>query len=333
MATKYAAIKMETAKVGTYKYKLKAISDGAYDADHRVDISPLYVEQTVCGRPSAVFTNKGKVYKSCANTAVDEDSFGGIPVQLSGQPPFALTVEIHHESTGKTSRTTIKDINDKSYRLKKIFRNLQLGRHSVAILKVVDSIGCSREVSFKDETVTIIVSDVPKLTEINQKQDYCVGERIAYALDGVPPFEIVYEFNGKRQKANSGSTFSRLASIAGNLTLISLSDSASNCQTDLHQMPGTIIHPIPSVSIREESARQHIHEGDQAELVFHFTGTPPFSFTYTRSEYLGKPPKLKPVESHSVANVEGHEYSIFTSTQGTYEVVSMEDAHCSVSNR
>lgn len=77
---------------------------------------------------------------------------------------------------------------------------------------------------------------------------------------------------------------------------------------------------------------QDIHEGDQAEIVFTFTGTPPFTFTYTRSEMVGHPPKLKVVETNTVTQVYGHEYSVFTSMQGTYEATSIEDAFCAVSS-
>lgn len=196
---------------------------------------------------------------------------------------------------------------------------------------VSDANGCKTLLP-KDDTVFIHVNDVPYATPLSPRTDYCVGERIGFSLSGVAPFEITYEFNGKRQTVSTSAPFSRLASSPGNLTLISLSDTSS-CVVGLNHHTPRIVHPIPSVKISEgTTVIQDIHEGDQAEIVFSFDGTPPFSFTYTRSEMVGNPPKLKVVETNTVSQVFGHQYSVFTSLQGTYEAIAMEDAYCSVSS-
>jgi nucleoporin POM152 len=151
-------------------------------------------------------------------------------------------------------------------------------------------------------------------------------------LEGVPPFEIVYEFEGKRQKVTTGSPFSRVASSPGNLTLISLKDSASGCTADLSHLDSIIVHNMPSVR-NIGLGNRDIHEGDETELRFEFSGAPPFTFTYTRSERVGTPPRLKPVEAHSVSNVDDHEYTILTSLEGEYQVIALEDKYCTVSFR
>ena len=71
--------------------------------------------------------------------------------------------------------------------------------------------------------------------------------------------------------------------------------------------------------------------GDQAEIVFRFYGTPPFTFTYTRSELTKKGKKGKKarvLESHS-RTADDYTYSMFASQEGTYEVTSIEDRYCS----
>jgi nucleoporin POM152 len=46
------------------------------------------------------------------------------------------------------------------------------------------------------------------------------------------------------------------------------------------------VHPLPSVRI--EDGLKQLREGDDpAAFAVTFTGTPPFSFTYTRSEVIG----------------------------------------------
>jgi nucleoporin POM152 len=58
--------------------------------------------------------------------------------------------------------------------------------------------------------------------------------------------------------------------------------------------------------------------GDQAEIVFSLIGTPPFTFTYQRSEPSpkkgGKPGKV--LETYTVSQVTGPEYSIFSALEG-----------------
>lgn len=333
VATKYASVRMMTSNPGTYKYTFHKLSDAIYDASEMGTMTPFSVQQIVHGKPSTGFVNKGKVYKACVNAVDDDTSVESIPIHLSGKAPYSLTVNIRHESTGIIDKLTIPNIKDKVYHLKTSTLKLGLGRHTVGIAKVTDGMGCARELFNDDEKVTVMVSDVPTLSPLESKQDYCVGDRIAFALTGIPPFEVVYEFNGKKQKATTSSPFSRLASTPGNLTMLSLSDSASSCKLNLER-DVKHIHPIPSVKITDgATAIKDIHEGDQAELIFSFTGTPPFSFVYTRSEMVGRPPRPKVIETHSVAAVEDYEYSIFTSVQGIYEAISVKDAYCSVRSR
>ncbi|CAN6663552.1 nucleoporin Pom152p [Trichomonascus vanleenenianus] len=333
VATKFASIRMLTPKAGTYKYTFNKVADGIYDLSDMGQMKSIVVEQVVNKRPSSGFVNRGKVYKACVNADEDDPNLEPIPVQFSGKPPFSLTLALRSESTGKAEQFTIQNIQSTTYNLKRVYKNLSLGRHTLSIVQVHDGQGCSREILNDEENVSIIVADVPELATVSHKQDYCVGDRISFALTGLPPFEITYEFNGKKQKASTSSPFSRLASQPGNLTLISLSDSASSCAKDLKRKQ-LRIHPVPSVQVSEGiSVVQDIHEGDQAELIFTFTGTPPFSFTYTRSEMVGRPPRPKVIETHSVTDVYDYEYSIFTSMQGIYEAIALQDAYCSVSNK
>lgn len=330
--TKFANIKMETSEPGLYEYVFKDIQDELYNSKtwSGEKMKPIIVRQIVNAKPSAGFVNKGRIYKTCLNTGpVDRGNEEGIPVQFKGEPPFALTVHIKHESSGTTSRVTVQNIDENHYSLKSLFKELGLGRHAVSLAKVVDGTGCSRDMFSDDEVVYIQVADIPRLSPISDKRDYCVGDRIGFNLAGIAPFEVVYNFNDKKQRASADSIFSRVASLPGTLQLVSLND-MSACGVNLEEEAPITIHPLPSVSIiSSERSVQHINEGDQAELIFTFSGTPPFSFTYARSELVGKPAREKVVETHSVSKIDGHQYSIYTSMQGTYEVISVEDAYCS----
>ncbi len=51
------------------------------------------------------------------------------------------------------------------------------------------------------------------------------------------------------------------------------------------------------------------------------------SYRYTRSEIAKKGVKPRILEMHS-QTTESYTYSMFASLEGTYEVISIEDAHC-----
>lgn len=80
------------------------------------------------------------------------------------------------------------------------------------------------------------------------------------------------------------------------------------------------VHALPSAQVGQgKKVLQDIHEGDQAEIVFTLVGEPPFTITYQRSELAsrkGVTPKV--LETHTVSRIQGHEYSIFTATEGVW---------------
>lgn len=336
VATKYASLGLQNSRAGVYKYTFTGVSDGIYSPSDLKDFTfnPIVVKQTVNPLPTVSFVERGKTYKICINTDPEDSTVEPIPIAFTGHGPFSAKLTVHHESTGKYDKIEIKDISDKKHLLRSIYQGLGLGKHTVTINSISDNNRCGRSIFKEDERVYIFVSDVPYLTPINSKTDYCVGERIAFALNGVPPFEITYDFNGKKQKATTSSPFSRLAAVPGNLTLLTLSDSSSSCQVKLSPNDIKYIHEVPSVVVSEGTTIiQDIHEGDQAEIIFHLKGTPPFSFEYTRSECVGRhPQRCKVVETNTVTDVQGYEYSIYTSMQGTYEAIAIKDRYCSVTS-
>ncbi|KAK9355429.1 hypothetical protein V1523DRAFT_405212 [Lipomyces doorenjongii] len=329
--TKFAYIHMETEKYGTYKYSFKLISDSVYDSTKIPNdaFTPIVVQQLVHPRPDAAFVNPGTVYKSCLKAEAEDSSIEPIELKLVGLAPFALTLQVKHESTGQSDTVTISNIKDNHYFLRSIYSSLGLGRHIVSIGKVTDGRGCARGQFRLSQQVIVSVSDVPTISPSTPRVNYCVGDRISFILTGVPPFEIEYEFNGKRQRATTNSPFSRLASTPGNFTIASVKDSASSCKVSVHGDLTKLIHDVPTVKVSEgTSIIQDIHEGDRAEIVFRFSGTPPFAFTYTRSEKIGRSARERVLETHTISDVTDYSYSIYTSMEGVYEAISIEDRYC-----
>lgn len=148
------------------------------------------------------------------------------------------------------------------------------------------------------------------------------------------PFTVYYTFRPEdkdqvqqRKASNDATTFKRFADSPGIFTITGLRDSASEClaNIDLRKQ----IHPMPTVRIgKGQTSQVDIHEGGGTDLEFHFTGTPPFEFTYTRSTNAQRGRKSKVLEIRTEVSYE-HFLSIPVQEEGTYEAVSIKDQWCS----
>jgi nucleoporin POM152 len=283
------------------------------------------VQQTVHPRPNARFDKPGKTYSYCSRESDGEEV---IPVTLEGVPPFHLEVEIKHQGTPKPEISQHKNIQSNKYDLKIEHRKLHLGHSVISIKKVRDARGCTFKPPPGGPRVQVSVHDAPTATALEDRTDFCVGDRLSFALGGQVPFTVFYTFEKKERKAsNAGTTFRRLAELPGTFTLTGLRDSASECVASLNLTKE--IHPIPSVRLSGGQVSSiDIHEGGATDLEFQFWGTPPFEFTYTRSTNAHKGRKSKVLEIRTEISHE-HHLSIPVQEEGTYEVVSIKDRWCS----
>lgn len=318
------SIRTDTVKPGTYEYSFFKLADARYDHSPK-HFSPVTIQQTVNPRPSARFNHPGKTYSYCSREADGEEV---IPVTLEGVAPFHLELEIKHAGTPTPEISTHKNIMSNKYDLKIEHRKLHLGHSSITVRKVRDARGCSYKPPPGGPRVQISVHDAPTATALEDRTDFCVGERLSFALGGQVPFTVYYTFNKDSRKAsNAGTTFRRLAELPGTFTLTGLRDSASECLAALDLTKQ--IHPIPSVRLSGGQVTEvDIHEGGGTDLEFSFTGTPPFEFTYTRSTNAGRGKKSKVLEIRTEIS---HDFSLRIPVQeeGTYEVVSIKDRWCS----
>lgn len=321
-----ASISMDTSKAGQYTYTFSALSDNLYNSD-RKHPNPLTVVQNVNAKPSASFVKPGQTTKLCMSESANEER---IPIRLEGVAPFYLEVEIKHHAGSFPEIFRIPNIPSNKYELSIPRQYLKLGAQQLRIRKVRDGRGCQTTTDIGGPAVHIQLFDAPAIYPLEQRADYCVGERIAYTLSGSPPFEIQYEFNGQKKKAKSTTTnFRRIAEHPGEFIINSVSDRASDCPATVNLAKS--IHPMPSVRISKGRVIQvDIHEGSEVEILFEFWGTPPFEFTYTRSSNARKNQKSQVLETrHDVS----HEHSkvVTASLEGTYEVVAIKDKYCAFS--
>ena len=342
-----ASLRMETSEAGMYEYKFSKLGDTSYNHDPR-KFTPVTVQQLVYPKPSARFTEGGKTYKYCQE---EEAGHEVVPISLIGLPPFHLELEIKHHAKSKPELINVPNVEANHYSLQIPHRFLALGTHSVVIRKVQDSRGCQRTMDLNAPHVQVSVTDIPSISPLEDQEDYCVGDRIAYTLSGTPPFSVFYTFQDHERRASVPSTeFRRIAEKPGIFVVTALSDQRSTDACKAKTKITKVIHEMPSVRVSKgRIATVDIHEGGVAEILFEFGGTAPFHFTlvveldalldnankahsYTRST---TPPRGKRSEVLETKNEISYEYSktIRASDEGTYEVVSIRDKYCAFSKQ
>lgn len=321
-----ASISMDTAKPGDYTYNFVELEDNRYSSDKK--FKPLVVQQRVHAKPTALFSKPGQSFKYCAQEQDHEDS---IPIALTGVPPFYVEVEVKHQSGSVPEVYRIPSINSHQYSMPIPRDHLRLGTQQLRIRRVRDAKGCQQKYEINAPSVQIQLFDAPSIYPLETREDFCIGERIAYTLSGTPPFDVTYDFNGRWNAKSPTTNFRRVAEKPGDFTIVSISDKASDCRAavNLHKK----IHPLPSVQIsRGKQSRVDIHEGNEVDILFEFWGTPPFEFTYTRSTNAKRGHRSVVIETRHEVSYE-HSKVIKASQEGTYEVVAIKDKFCSFSTQ
>ena len=322
-----ASIQMDTLKAGEYSYTFHELGDDRY-SHSRQHFKPFSIHQEVYPLPSARFKEPGKTYAYCKNEAGGTQN---IPISFDGEPPFSIEIGITHHGSSKPDILRVKDILSTEFSWSMFRRGLDLGTHSVTVRKVKDNRGCEQVIEDDRSAIRIMVSDPPTILPLESQVDYCVGEHVSYSLSGQAPFDVFYRFQGQERKARaSTNTFRRIAELPGEFTISAISDNASgHCKSEKNITK--IIHPMPTVKISKgRTSVVDIHEGGEVDLFFEFTGTPPFEFTYTRSENAKKGKRARVLETRNDKSFE-YSKSVRASDEGTYEVVAIKDNYCAFS--
>lgn len=271
-----ASFKMEASEAGLNEYEFSKLGDSSYSHDSPVS-TLLTVQQQVHSKPSAGFTDVGKTYKYCKEEETGDEV---IPITFTGSPPYYLEIEIRHHATSKPEIITIPNIDATHYNFHVPHRVLALGTHAVTVRKVRDAHGCQKKMDFDAPHVQVSVADIPSISALETRTDFCVGDRISFMLTGSPPFHVYYTFQTLERKAFVSTTsFKRIAEKPGEFQITAISDqkSTNNCRarTEITKF----IHELPSVRISKgRTATVDIHEGGEVEILFEFGGTPPFEF-------------------------------------------------------
>lgn len=355
-------VPLPTQQEGKYEHYFTGIFDALYTQEKIAHVAnkqeTTVLRYDIQGSPSLKI-DKSESYVQLCETRVKKDLSVKIPVALDGRYPFNIKGSIRNAHSDKIQEFVVENLVEPTIDIggldllnsKELPAVLTVGEHLVVFEEITDANQCQQKKLTSHNTILISITKVPSITKQSQKQYYCVGDQIAYNMSGISPFVVYYKFNEQTRRAELGSDFHRLASKPGDLAIIALQDSsASQClvnfthNTEEYDQLKLQVHDLPSVEISHgDSMIKNLHEGDQTEITFKFSGVPPFQITYVRTlgEEEGrhkrrqvKAAQRKPrrvVETKTVEDIWDYEYSEVVSLEGTYEAIRVADAYCSAS--
>ena len=273
----HAPVQLDTAKAGLHEYEFTKLEDNSY-SHSPAKFSRIKLQQHVHPLPSASFVEAHRTYRHCKEEGVAGEA---IPITLVGVAPFSLDVAIRQHAQAKPEMIHVPHVDGNHFDFWVPHGALALGTHTVTIQKVRDARKCQRSYGFDGPHVQITVAEIPSISPVEAKYDYCVGEYISFTLSGAPPFNFTYVFAGHHGWAGSKTTnLRRIAQKPGVFTITGLGDARSTRDCMAKVNVAKEIHQMPSVRISKgRTSTVDIHEGGEAELYFEFSGEPPFEFT------------------------------------------------------
>lgn len=349
-------LELSTALPGWHTYIIDSVGDAVYAPSrlHGFSMeSPRRLEQMVLALPGASFvgvSSKNRRPSLCVGDGLDRLSSSPLTLKLQGKAPFTVMFEVapvsstYGEDTYKFTRSGIQSHEYKLDLKTDEFAFSSKGFWTIRVVEVTDANQCqaakmaeSKRAGQDDKSVLIEVAETADIASVSTRQDYCIGEKVEFLLQGSPPWTVSYDFNGESaQAAVTSAEFSRIAERRGVLEIKSVAHQQNQCRRDInarisHDMVKTI-HDLPSVRISEGTHFvEDLREGNQAEIILHLQGVPPFSFTYQRSEPVDTHARPKVLETNTVSGILQDKYSIWAAVEGTWSVTWLQDRWCQVS--
>ncbi|WWC68542.1 uncharacterized protein I206_102471 [Kwoniella pini CBS 10737] len=307
-----------SSEPGSHRYDLLNIVDGNYpNTDIQISLS-----HNVHSKPSVSFI-KHNTRPLCLDSPLNTDA----KIHLKGTAPFKLDLAIRKPASTSIKTYTIDNINSPEWTLSiPEYELKEIGRYEIMITRIQDLNECEQIINESDELRSIVeVVESARIVAVDDKKDLCVGDSLDFLLQGKSPWTIEYQWLGKNHKvSSSASRFSRFAEEKGIFEVKSVALKDNQCKRQVEGMK-RIVHPLPKAKIVE--GEDSLREGDEpAAFGVIFTGSPPFSFTYTRSEQYGS--KSKVIETQTITDIWENSYTISSSLPGDYAVIAISDKFC-----
>ncbi|KAK4703838.1 hypothetical protein P7C70_g2376, partial [Phenoliferia sp. Uapishka_3] len=323
-----AELALYTASEGHHKYSFLGVGDSLYTTPSLSGlIAPsggreglVRLEQDVFALPNASFKHGAKK-GFCSQDRLASRGPDDLVVQLEGRAPFEIELEVREEGHRTPKRFTIADIKKTEWSLELPVSFTAASSYTVALRYVSDANGCSSKIDRAAPGASSIVkvAEIASIAAVLPQPDHCVGDFLNFVLQGAPPFTLVYEFDTKQHVVPlTSSKFSRMASKPGVFKILSVGHGEDQCKAVDVDLVKTV-HAIPTAVVSEgKDVFIDIREGEQTEIIFSFTGEPPFTFTYSRRHPQDRTKDKTVLETHTVNGIMEHSYSIFTTQEGTW---------------
>ncbi|BGP38594.1 hypothetical protein JCM10450v2_002543 [Rhodotorula kratochvilovae] len=342
-----ADLTLFTASPGHHTYTFTGVGDSLYtNADPAGLEAPqggkdgvVRIEQDVWALPSAGFAHGAK-HGFCVHDKLASRGADDLVLHLEGQAPFEVELEVREDGHRASKRYTIPAIQTHDWPVTLPYGLNSAAPHSILVRRVEDAHGCETLIDPASAapalagalktSVSVPVAEIATITPVSPQVDHCVGDALEFIVQGAPPFTVKYEFDGKQHAVPlTSGKFQRLAAAPGTFKIVSVGHGEDQCRSNQVDIVKHV-HPIPAARVHTgDSYVVDIREGEQTEIVFSFTGTPPFSFTYSRRAPQDRSKDRTVLETHTVTGIKEHQYSIFTAQEGTWSVSYIADAFCS----
>jgi nucleoporin POM152 len=319
----FLRVLFDTNVPGLHRYELNSFSDGNYKQAMPIS-GPRILEQLVHDAPEASFIEPEQKVFQCSSR--NKSPFA-ISLVLKGLPPFTLKLEQKHDNQHVQWIERVINIGDLqgsadgytySFNADSVS---SMGRHEFVLDSLLDATGCQGLYDRASNPISTFVeiADQARVTPYT-KETVCVGDLLSYTLQGTPPFTIGYSWQGVQQPdlIVPDPIMSFWAGADGEVVITKVCNSAGCCDDSVanDERLRTVVKPLPKAIVDQGmDLIDDIKEGDESQFVVDFQGTPPFSFTYSRSK-LGS--KAGQDEVITVSDIESHRVIMFNLVEHLY---------------
>lgn len=340
-----ASIALDNNISGLYKLTIKNINDANYKTRQFLT-KPIIIEQYVNALPELYIEKQNKGYKTC-HANLDEPTAKVTPIylksvqKLNANSRFEVQLIVTKDNSDYNKVYLLEakpttDLSKLSIDYTEIYKNLSVGKYVLSIVSVLDKVTNCKSSKISETFFDIDITGVPSIKLINDHNHYCVGDTIRYKIDGIPPFNLKYQFNDKVSNVPvKDKNFVRIAEYPGELSIDELKTNADDCVVNYlkpsmkkeYDSLKVIIHEIPTVSLSNgQSSHDDIFAGETSEFEIEFEGIPPFSIIYARFDESGE----KISEEFFIDEINDFTYKVETSVPGRYEAIEIRDKYCKI---
>lgn len=255
----HASLTLFTAEAGHHVYEITGVSDSLYTSPSSLGlVTPIKLEQEVWSLPGAHFSHGAK-HGFCVHDELASRSSEDLVLELQGQAPFSVELEVKEEGKRGTKKFTVPEIKSHRWPISLPYKLHTPNPHSIAVRRVVDAHGCeslfdsapssassNALTSIKKSSFALVsVSETASIAPVSSQVDHCVGDFLDFVVQGSPPFTVKYEFEGKKHSVPlKGSQFQRLATEEGTFRVLSVGHGEDQCRSNTVDLYVTILESV-----------------------------------------------------------------------------------------